>query len=131
MRSISLKKDFFKLIDIGVYGKTMENFILSKCEEPEPFSQKIFSSNFLTIHEIKLVLRLYKPTYVGFAIFDFSKLLMHEFYYKYIGVKYGGSTSLLFSDTDSLVYGTETDDAYEDFYENRSLFDFSDCPKDS
>ena len=41
------------------------------------------------------------------------------------------STSLLFSDTDSLVYGTETDDAYEDFYENRSLFDFSDYPKDS
>ena len=77
------------------------------------------------------MLRLYKPTYVGFAIFDFSKLLMHEFYYKYIGVKYGGSTSLLFSDIDSLVYGTETDDAYEDFYENRSLFDFSDYPKDS
>ena len=25
----------------------------------------------------------------------------------------------------------KTDDVYEDFYENRSLFDFSDYPKDS
>ena len=45
-------------------------------------------------------------------------------------VKYGSNAKLLFTDTDSLVYEVETDDVYEDFYENVSLFDFSDYPKD-
>ena len=40
---------------------------------------------------------------------------MYEFHFKYIGVKYGGSAKLLFTDTDSLVYQTETDDFYEGF----------------
>ena len=38
---------------------------------------------------------------------------------------------MLFTDTDSLVYEIKTDDAYEDFYENKNLFDFSDYPGDS
>ena len=38
---------------------------------------------------------------------------------------------MLFTDTDSLVYEIKTDDAYEDFYENKNLFDFSDYPRDS
>ena len=40
---------------------------------------------------------------------------MYEFNYKYIKRKF--SAKLLFTDTDSLVYETETDDVYEDFYE--------------
>ena len=39
--------------------------------------------------------------------------------------------NLLFTDTDSLVYEIKKDDIYEDFYENKNLFDFSDYPKDS
>ena len=46
-------------------------------------------------------------------------------------VKYGSNAKLLFTDTDSLVSEVETDCVYEDFYENVSLFDFSDYPKDS
>ena len=38
---------------------------------------------------------------------------------------------LLFKDTDSLVYEIETDDVYEDFYEDKNLFDFSNYPEDS
>ena len=38
---------------------------------------------------------------------------------------------MLFTDTDSLVYEIKTDDAYENFYENKNLFDFSDYPRDS
>ena len=38
---------------------------------------------------------------------------------------------LLFKDTDSLVYENETDDVYEDFYEDKNLFDFSNYPEDS
>ena len=84
---------------------------------------------FITIHEIKPVLTLDKPIYVGFSIFDLSKFLMYKFHYKYIKRKY--NANLFFTDTDSLVHEIKTDDAYENFYGDKNLFDFSDCPKDS
>ena len=37
----------------------------------------------------------------------------------------------MFTDTDSLVYEIETNNVCEDFYEDRSLFDFSDYPENS
>ena len=50
---------------------------------------------------------------------------MYEFHYKYIKSKLDGN--LLFSDTDSLVYEIKTtEDVYEDFYKDKTLFDFSD-----
>ena len=55
---------------------------------------------------------------------------MYEFQYNYIWVKYGSGAKLLLL-TDNLVYETETDDIYEDFYEDRSLYDFNNYSKDS
>ena len=37
----------------------------------------------------------------------------------------------MFTDTDSLVYEIKTKDVYEDFYEGKNLFDFSDYSLDS
>ena len=37
---------------------------------------------------------------------------------------------MFFTDTERIVYEIETDDVYEDFYEDRCLFDFSNYPKD-
>ena len=54
---------------------------------------------------------------------------MYELHYKYIKREY--NAKLLFTDTDSLVYEIKTEDAYEDFYEDKILFDFSDYPRDS
>ena len=45
--------------------------------------------------------------------------------------EYDMSTKLLFTDPNSLVCEFETDDVYEDFYEHKNFFDFSDYPKDS
>ena len=36
----------------------------------------------------------------------------------------------MFTDADSLVYEIETNDVYEDFFEDKDMFDFSDYPKD-
>ena len=127
------------------YGKAMENLrkrikvrlvnnaknnkkYLSK---PSFVSQKIFSKTFVAIHQIKSVLTLDKPIYVGFIILNFRKFLMYEFHYKYVGRKYDNSGKLLFTDTDSLFYEIETNYIYKDFYENKSLFDFSNYPEDS
>ena len=72
---------------------------------------------------------LNKRIYVGFRILDLSRLLLHEFHYKYIKSKF--DAKLLFTDRDSLVYEIKTEDFYEDFYQDKILFDFSDYPLDS
>ena len=48
--------------------------------KPSFVSQKIFSKNMAAIHEVKPVLTLNKPIYVGFSISDSSKYLMYEFH---------------------------------------------------
>ena len=97
--------------------------------KPSFISQKIFSKNFVAIHKIRPVLTLNKPMYVGFSILDLSKLFMYEIHYKYIKSKF--DAKLFFTDTDSLVYEIKIEDVYEDFYEDKNLFDFSDYPLDS
>ena len=96
--------------------------------KPSFVSQKIFNKNFVVIHETKPVLTLDKLIYEGFSILDLSRLLMYDFHYKCIKRKY--DAKLLFTDTYSLVYETETEDVYEDFYKDKNLFDFSDYTQD-
>ena len=70
-----------------------------------------------------------KPIHLEFSILDLSKLVIHEFHRKCIKRKF--SANLLFTDTDSVVFQIEADDIYEDFYEDKNLFDFNDYPRDS
>ena len=84
----SFEKDCLKLMNISVFGKTMENLrkrISVKlvnnakayvvCISKSSFvSQKIFSKNFVAIHKMKPVLTLSKPIYLGFSILDLSKI---------------------------------------------------------
>ena len=54
---------------------------------------------------------------------------MYDFHYSYIKRIY--DAKLLFTDTDSLVYETKTNEVYEDFCKDKDLFDFSDFSQDS
>ena len=56
---------------------------------------------------------------------------MYDFHYNYIKKKYGTDVKLLFTDTDSLCYEIKTQDAYDDCYKDKHLFDFSDYNKDN
>ena len=90
----SFEKNHFKLMNNSVFGKTMENlrkrisvklvnnskYYVRCISKPSFVSQKILNKNFVAIHEIKPVLTLNKPVYVGFSILDSSKLLMYEFH---------------------------------------------------
>ena len=62
-------------------------------------SQKIFSKNFVDIHEINPVLTLDKLIYVGFSVLHLSKLLIYKFHYGYVKRKF--SADLSFGDTKS------------------------------
>ena len=50
---------------------------------------------------------------------------MYEFQYDYIKNKYGNNSRLLFTDTDSLMYEIRTEDVYEDFSNDKEIFDLS------
>ncbi|XP_071152225.1 uncharacterized protein [Mytilus edulis] len=133
------EKDFFKLMNNAVFGKTMENLrkrtdikllndqskdrkLISK---PTLHAFKIFNDDLVAVHMLKQRLYLNRPIYVGFTILDLSKTLMYDFHYNYIKDKYGSRATLLFTDTDSLCYNINTNDIYQDMMEDNHLFDTS------
>ena len=137
------EKDFFKLMINSIYGKTMENLrkrinvrIVSNKKDfskhtsrPTYIAQKLFGEDYAAIHEIKPVLMLNKPIYVGFTVLELSKWLMYDFHYNFI--KKNFSAELLFTDTDSLTYEIKSENIYEDFYRQKDLIDYSNYSKDS
>jgi hypothetical protein len=141
----TFEKDFFKLMNNSVFGKTMENLrkhldIHLVCDpeqtrklinKPNFNYQKIFTEELIGINMKKTNLFLKNPMYCGFTILDNSKMLMYDFHYNYIQKKYKDNNKLLFTDTDSLCYEIHTEDIYKDMYEDRTLFDLSNLPKDS
>ena len=141
----AFEKDFFKLMNNSVFGKTMENLrkrvdvrlitdknkLLKLASRPTFVSSKIFNENLVAVHKIKETLTLNRPAYIGMCILDLSKTLMYNFHYVYIKQKYGNKAKLLFTDTDSLTYEIEADDVYKDFQKDRHMFDNSDYPENS
>ena len=141
----AFEKDFFKLMNNSVFGKTMENLrkrvdirlvtskhkLLKLASKPTFVSSKIFNDNLVAVHKIKETLTLNRPAYVGMCILDLSKTLMYDFHYNYIKKKYGDKAKLLFTDTDSLTYEIQAEDVYQDFWNDRHLFDNSDYPESS
>ncbi|XP_068720593.1 uncharacterized protein [Montipora capricornis] len=141
----TFEKDFFKLMNNSVFGKTMENIrkrvdvrlvtdenkLLKMAAKPTYVSSKIFNENLVAVHKIKETLTLNRPAYVGMCILDLSKTFMYDFHYNYIKQKYGSEAKLLFTDTDSLTYEIEADDVYQDFWNDKDKFDNSDYPQDS
>ena len=94
------EKDFLKLMINSVYGKTMENLLkrinvklvnneknpLKYTSRSTYITHKIFGEDYATNHEIKPVLILKKPIYIGFTVLDLSKWEMYDitlqFYFK-------------------------------------------------
>ncbi|KAL9971514.1 hypothetical protein ACROYT_G017685 [Oculina patagonica] len=141
----TFEKDFFKLMNNSIFGKTMENLrkrvdvrlvtnekkLLKMTSKPTYVSSKIFNEDLVAVHKIKETLTLNRPAYVGMCILDLSKTLMYDFHYNYIKEKYGDKARLLFTDTDSLTYEIEADDVYKDFWNDKEKFDNSDYPESS
>ena len=122
------EKDFFKLMNNSVFGKTMENVrnhtdirivttdkrksILAS--EPNYHSTKYISKDLLILEMNKVEVKMNKPIYLGQAILDISKTLMYQFWYDYIKPKYGDKARLCYMDTDSFIMHIKTDDFCKD-----------------
>ena len=142
MRTVAkndFEKNFFKLMNNSVFGKTMENLrkrvdvklmvdgdkLKKMVASPSFVRAKVFSGGLVAVKKVKEVLLLNKPAYVGMSILDISKTLMYDFHCNDIRKVYGDRAKLLFTDTDSLMYRLHTADAYEDALKFASKFDTS------
>ena len=121
-------KDFFKLMNNSVFGKTMENVRKHRdikmvtmdkrrsilASEPNYHSTKYISKDLLITEMKKTEVKMNKPIYLGQAILDLSKTLLYEFWYDYIKPKYGDKARLCYMDTDRFVINIKTEDFYKD-----------------
>ena len=133
-------KDFFKLMNNAVFGKTMENMskrvnvdlVASEKKLKQLFALpsfkhlRRFNENLVGVRRRVVKLKLSSPIYVGFAILDLSKILMYNFHYNHMKKVYpGNQLKFLFTDTDSLAYEIKTNDVYSDMLEHSEKFDCS------
>ena len=139
------EKDFFKLMNNSVFGKTMENIrnhknmklvrsdkkYLKYVMKPNFKDGLPFSKHLFAVEMGKTEIKMNKPVYLRQAILDLSKTLIYEFHYDYMRPKYGSKVSLCYMDTDSFVYEIDTVDFYKDIAKDaEKRFDTSGYLKD-
>ena len=129
------EKDFFKLMNNSVFGKTTENVRKHRdiklvtrdkrrnqlVSEPNYHTAKWFSECLLATEMKKIKAKLNKLVYQGLSILEISKTLMFEFWYEYIKPKYNDRVRLCYMDTDSFIMHIKIEDFYEDIAENDSI----------
>ena len=125
------EKDIFKLLNNAVFGKTMEDKRkhldfekvsderrFMKCVNNPSFKHShIINENLVGVEKQKPKLKLDKPIFIGMSILDLSKQHMYKFYYDVMKPKYGDNIRMVYTDTDSFVFHTKTDDIYQDLTE--------------
>ena len=123
------EKEFFKLMNNSVFGKTMENLrkrvsieLVKDAEKAEKLVNKpnfvdvkIFDEFLIAIKMRKTRVVMNKPIFAGMTTLDLSKLLMFNFHYGYVKKKWE-NCSVLYTDTDSLVLEIETEDFFADIF---------------
>ena len=114
---------------INVRLVNSEQDFLKYTSRPAYITNKKFAKSYAAIHEIKPVLILNKPTYIGFTVLDLSKWKMYDFHYSFI--KKNFDAELLFIDTGSLTYEIKSKTLYKEFFKGKDLLDFSNYSKDS
>ena len=122
------EKDFFKLMNNAVFGKTLENvrkhrdIKLVKSDkkrnnlvsEPNFHTLKLIDNNLAIIEMRKVKVKMNKPIYLGLSILDISKITMYEFWYDYVKIKYEDKARLCYMDKGSFVVNIKTKDFYKD-----------------
>ena len=135
------EKDFYKLMNNSIFGKTMENIrkhrdiklanniedYLKQVMKPNFKSGMLLGTDLMSCEMGKVKVKMNKPVYLGQAILDLSKTMMYEFHYDYMKEKYNEvNFEAAILDTDSLVYKIRTEDFYKDISEDvETRFDMS------
>ena len=139
------EKDFFKLMNNAVFGKTMENVRKHRnvklvktdkkrnrlVSESNYHTMKLIDDNLVIIEMKKVKVKMNKPIYLGLSILELSKIIVYEFWYDYVKVKYMDNAKLCYMDTDSFVINVKTKYFYKDIAEDvNERFDTSNFSDD-
>lgn len=151
----TFEKDFFKLLNNAVFGKTIENKrkqvnvqLITKWKDlnnktnkyigaekillkPNVNSISIFSENLIAVHLNPEKIVLDRPIYIGFTVLELAKQHLYRFHYDFIKKKYNENAKLCYTDTDSLLYDIVTPDFYEDLRNDNRDFDTSNYNEDN
>lgn len=139
------EKDFYKLLNNAIYGKTMENLrarsdirLVNKWDGVGRYTARsmiarpnfkrctVFDEDLAAIELHKSHILMTKPVIVGMCVLDLSKILMYKFFYNYLKPKYGANIRLLYTDTDSFILEIKTKDIYADIRDDQDdMFDTS------
>ena len=119
--SNDFEKDFYKLMNNAVFGKTMENVrkhrdikLVTIVSKPNYHTMNYISEDLSIIEMKRMKVKMNKPIYLGLSILDISKILMYELWYDYMKPKYNDKVKLCYMDTDSFVMNIKTSDFYKD-----------------
>ena len=140
------EKDFFKLLNNAIFGKSMENVrnrINFRLIDNEKSFNRITSNikkitefgddeeiEMLGVHLLKKETLLNKPIFLGQCILDQSKHLMYDFHYNFMLKQFKREDiDLLFTDTDSLCYNIRNKNPYDVFLQYKDKFDNSQYPE--
>ena len=141
------EKDFYKLKNNSLFGKTMEdvrkrqdyritadpNQYNKWAQSPYFCDRHIITDELLGIKMMKTKVVLNKPIYIGQAVLDFAKLEMYKLYYDIIKkCKCVKNVELLGGDTDSFFLAITTNKSIEidDIFKELSpYFDSSNYPQ--
>ncbi|KAG8265999.1 hypothetical protein J6590_108378 [Homalodisca vitripennis] len=141
------EKDFYKLLNNAMFGKSIENVrdrlnielvnndrrLTKLISRPNFKNRIIYSENLCLVECTKDIVLFNKPIYIGFTVLELSKYHMYDFHYRIMKSFYpNNKINLLYIDTDSFFYEIYIDDLYKDFKnENiKNYFDMSDYPVD-
>ena len=139
------ERDFYKLMNNAVFGKTFENkrnrcnvHLVAEERRAKALVSRPTCQRWSIINEDLVFVDMQpnkilqdRPIAVGFCILDLSKEHMYQMHYNVILKRYGEDRArLLFTDTDSLCYHIKTRDLYEDMKEDLHHYDTSNYPPD-
>ena len=140
------ERDFYKILNIAFYGKTMENVrnrLKIKIVKKDNYRERIRQQSKLTFNGIQKSYEncdsytfkqnevlMDKPIYLGFSVLELSKLLMYETYYDKLQPYFRqDKLKLHYMDCDSFVLSIETQNIINDLKNLENLFDFSSLNK--
>ena len=136
------EKDFYKLLIIAFYGKTLEN-VRNRCKieiiKRDELDKNLKQQRKLTFNGIhksfdncdsylfkEHEILMDKPIYLGFAILELSKLHMYETYYDTLQPYFGQKNiQLHYMDCDSFILSIKSENIIKDLKNLENIFDFS------
>lgn len=111
---IDFEKNLYKLLINAIFGKTMENLRLrieiylktvyegrygakKLISQPNFKMSTIFDESLVAIHMNKTKILIDKPIIIGMSILELSKIIMYEFHYNHMKMKYGENIQLMYT----------------------------------